>query len=191
MAYLQRVERLDFRIPAKVVLVAAILLRMKIDYLFGNGKEELLVEEVGEEEMKRIDFAELQSFLKNFNLPVVRRPVRKVTLDELIQALRKALKVEERRRERKLRIRKSVESAIEISHEDIEAKLNKLLAEIEDLLAKFKTNVIPFKQLVPEWKRELIIDRFIPLLHLDFRRKVDAIQEKPFDEIIVRKVDAS
>ncbi|MCD6403400.1 MAG: segregation/condensation protein A [Candidatus Aenigmarchaeota archaeon] len=191
MEYLKKVESLDFRIPARVVLVAAILLKMKMDYLFstpteGMGEEEM---ELNEEELSKIDFDSLKEYIEKFNLPVVRRPVRKVTLEELIDALKKAIAVEERRKERKIRVKKKLEKEVEITQESIDEKLNKLLAEIDLLIKKFKTKTIPFSKIVERWDRDNIIDRFIPVVYLDFQRKIDAKQEEFFKEIYLTKLE--
>ncbi len=191
MEFVNKMEEFDFRIPAKVVLVAAILLKMKMDYLFGFGQqqESLRQETIDEEMLEKIDFEALKDFLGKFKVPVKKQPVRKVTLDELVEALRKALAVEERRKRRRIIARKRVEEVVNVDQEDIEQKLERMLAEIESLLNKFKKKTIPFKSIVGEWKRDKIIDRFIPVLYLDFRRKIDARQEKMFDEIYITKIE--
>ena len=190
MEYLKKVEELDFRIPAKVVLVAAILLKMKMDYLFQFGEETIgMEEEMGEEELRKIDFTALKDYLSKFKVPVARRPVRKITLEELVDALKKAIAVEERRKERKIIARKKLDKEIEITEEDIEKKLDRILKEIDLVIKKFKKKTIPFSSIVEKWDRDTIIDHFIPVLHLDFRRKIDASQKEFFKEIYLTKLE--
>ena len=121
LEYVRKVEELDFRIPARVVLVAAILLKMKMDYLFPNGEKFTEVEEgLSEVELSRIDFTALKEYLDKFKVPIVRRPVRKVTLEELVEALKKAIAVEERRVQRKIIVKRKLGKEVEVSQESIE-----------------------------------------------------------------------
>jgi segregation and condensation protein A len=191
LAYLKKIEELDFRIPAKVVLVAAILLKLKIEYigLFREEVPEIISEEV--EELSGIDFEALDEYLNKFHIPVKRKGTRKITLDELVDALKKALAVEERRIKRKGIITKRIREEIEVSEEDIETKIAKILNEIETLLKKLKKDKIRFSQIVEEWSRECIVDHFIPILHLNTRGEIDCEQKEMFKEIYISKQNSN
>jgi len=97
LKYIEGLKTLDFRIPAKVVLVAAILLKLKSDIL-----SPLKVEgtEYYSEDMKMLDeYEQIKLELENMELkpPMERHVKRKVTIDELIDALRKAMKVKQKK----------------------------------------------------------------------------------------------
>ena len=174
--FLKKAKELDFRIPARVVFVAALLLRLKVKYLeiFEEKKEEKKEEkieiEVGEIELK---------------LPIKRLPKAQVTLEELIKALRKALEVEKRKRLRRKIVRRAFAQEI-IVGEDITQRMMKLLEEIKEVMKKLGMSKIEFKQIVEEWKREVIVDHFLPLLHLEHQRKVDLEQPEIFREIWIK-----
>jgi len=180
--YIQKVEELDFRIPAKIVFVAVVLLRLKADYLSIFEEEESM-----EEMVKEKPFVDLgiDPNLIELGVPIKRIPKRQVTLDELINALRKALAVRERKEERKILWKKRV--IAQISEEDITKRIEHVLKEIDEKIKKFKKEKISFKSIVEEWKRERIVEHFVPLLHLEQGKKVKTEQEDWFDEIWISK----
>ncbi len=174
--FLRKVRELDFRIPAKVVFVASILLKIKANYLlFFEEKKE-------EKEERKVELPEIEIEDKLFDLlkPVKRIPKRPITLEDLIKALRKALKV----RERKLRRKKLVEEAvrIEIEEEDISKRMEELFNLIVKKIEEEKRERIRFRDLV-KWEREDIVSKFIPLLHLEQQKKIRAEQQELFGDI--------
>lgn len=98
--YINKLQELDFRIPAKIVFVAAVLLRLKADYL------SIFEEEPLEEVAKEKPFADLgiDPDLIQLGLPMKRMPKRQVTLNELVTALKKSdnSKREKNRKERQM-----------------------------------------------------------------------------------------
>jgi segregation and condensation protein A len=182
LKYLNKMEELDFRIPAKVVFVAAVLLRLKADYLSIFEEEETF-----EEIAKATPFTDLgiDPNLIQLGLPMRRMPKRQVTLDELIIALRKALAVRERRNERR-RIWQAQLQA-QITEEDITKKIDQLMKQIDDLMKKMNRNKLEFRQLVKKWDRDRIVDAFVPMLHLEHNQKISTEQEEFFKEIYIFK----
>lgn len=182
--FVRNAEEIDFRIPAKVVFVASILLRLKADYLsIFEEKED--TEDILKEQKP---FAELgiDPNLVQLGYPMKRVPKRQVTLDELIVALRKALSVRERKTERTQFVRHQL-SGVAVEEEDITKVTENMLKEIEDLMVKLHKDKIEFSSIVHEWKREKIVGKFIPLLHLENDQKVSTEQEDYFKEIMISK----
>jgi len=187
LQYIEKLEELDFKIPAKYLIIAAVLLRMKSDHLefleslvYGDDAIEELENEIESEVVS----GEEQKFEINpITVPPRRQPTRKIVIDELISALRKALKTHERRKERRIRRRKQ----IDIRKDDITERIAELYRKIESLLREMKDEEIRFSSLVREWKRNEIVNTFLPLIHLDNDKKVNCRQEKIFDEILIRK----
>ncbi len=182
--YIQKVKELDFRIPAKIVFVAVVLLRLKADYL-SIFEEEESIEELAKEK-PFVDLG-IDPNLIELGVPLRRVPKRQVTLNELINALRKALAVKERREERKALWKKRV--IAQIGEEDIARKIEHVLKEIETAIQKSKREKIEFRSIVEEWKREKIVEHFVPLLHLEQNRKIRTEQEDWFKEIWISKLD--
>ncbi len=186
MRYIERMKQLDLRIPGRFILIAAILLRMKSDY-FAEKKEKEKKTEVNIE-MKENKEEELKILaqIPPLNPPVERIPMRNVTLDELITALKKAFEVKERREIRRQRRRVKVERLIEEEEEDITKRVDILLKQIRNILDEIEKEEIEFSKLVNNWKREEIIRTLLPILHLAQEGKVTYEQPKLFDEIYVK-----
>ncbi|MEM5791004.1 MAG: segregation/condensation protein A [Candidatus Aenigmatarchaeota archaeon] len=182
--YIQKVRELDFRIPAKIVFVAVVLLRLKADYL-SIFEEEESIEEIAKEK-PFIDLG-IDPSLIELGVPIKRVPKRQVTLNELINALRKALVVKERREERKIFWKKRI--VAQIGEEDIAKRIEHILKEIEKAIQKSKKDKINFRSIVEEWNREKIVEHFIPLLHLEQNKKVRTEQEDWFKEIWISKLE--
>ncbi len=163
--YLRRLRSFDFRIPARFILIAAILLRMKCEVI-----------RLVEEKPKRIERIDIEAPL--LQPPVKRVPKRRVTLAELTRALQKALEFQERKRQRRLRLRRAVELLITYE-EDIELRMEKLLQEIKT------KHITRFSQLLTELRAEEIVRKFLPLLHLVHCSKLWCYQLEPFGEIFI------
>lgn len=171
MMYLQKLKTFDFRVPARFILISAILLRMKC---------ELLLEE---EEKKRIEAEKLPpidvSNVPLLTAPIIREPTRKVTLNELINALNKVMEFKERKEDKQIRLKHTVERLIN-PQEDIEIKIKRIYDKI------VKNYSIKFSELVPIWKSKEIVDTFLPLLYLSQRGKITCDQEEFFKEIYIK-----
>ncbi|MEM5871698.1 MAG: segregation/condensation protein A [Candidatus Aenigmatarchaeota archaeon] len=186
LQYLKAMKELDFRIPAKYIMVAAILLKMKAEYLRAF-KEQV----TGEAEQKmqegiienHIDYTE-GFHLDPLNIPPRREPVRGIIVSELVRALKKALGSYERKMYRIEKLKKDVEIS---PTESINERIKKLYAKINNLLARLKKKEVEFSKIVVRWEREEIVNNFIPLIHLEQQQKVRTRQEKLFDEIWVKK----
>lgn len=170
MKYLTDLKKFDFRIPARFVLVAAILLRMKAELL--------LDEEEKKREAEEKPVVPLNIDVPLLSPPAMRKPTRKVTLPELITALNKAFEFKERKETRKIRMHHDVERLIG-KEEDIEERIKRVHKQI------VKAHRIKFSDLVPAWKRKEIIDTFIPLLYLFQRGFIDCRQDEMFGEIYI------
>jgi segregation and condensation protein A len=181
LKFLHEAKELDFRIPAKIVFVAAILLRLKSNYL------SIFEEEEPEEnlEQKPMIYEEPPELLA-LGIPLKRVPKRQITLEELINALRKALAVKERKEARRERLKKELQARI-VEEEDIEKRLEKLMMEIDKLIKELNISRIEFRRIVKKWDTKNIVYNFVPLLHLEQREKIITEQEKWFEEIFIRK----
>jgi segregation and condensation protein A len=180
LIYLKKIEEIDLRIPARFILIAAILLRMKSDVL-AEKRQKIFIPESEKEpdEMLRI-----LASVPPLQPPLKRIPLRNVTLNELISALRKAYQVQERRVERRRRVKRAVDFAVPMPGEDITKRIDKLLSQINEALIEIDN--IEFSRLVKRWGREEIVEALIPLLHLSQDGKIHLHQEELFKEIMVK-----
>lgn len=171
--YLHRLKSFDFRIPARFILIVAILLRMKCELML-------------EEEEKKLEIkgeAPAPLNIENVPLltpPITRKPTRKVMLTELVTALNKAFEFKERKEGKQIRLRRAVERLIE-QEEDIELRIKTIF---ESILRH--GTIMKFSDIVPVWKKKDIVETFMPLLYLIQRGKVTCEQDEFFKEITIR-----
>lgn len=180
LVYIKKIEELDLRIPARFILIAAILLRMKSDVLT-EKKEKMFIPESEKESDESL---RILAAVPPLQPPLKRIPLRNVTLNELIGALRKAYDVQERRVERRSKIKRAVEFAVPMPAEDITERINKLLSQINEAL--IEVDNIEFSRIVKRWGKKEIVETLIPLLHLAQDGKINLHQEELFKEILVK-----
>ncbi len=174
--FIKKVRELDFRIPAKVVFLASILLRMKAEYIM--MKEE---EKIEEKEKEIPEFFDVKPEMLKIAYPVKRIPKRQITLDELIIALKKAMEVEKKRKEKMEVLTRRLQKEINLEEEDIERRIQIVLQKIEDLYSK--KNKVEFKEIVDKWERSEIVKNFLPVLHLEKNKEIKTEQPEFFREI--------
>jgi len=190
LKYTKKMTILDFRIPAKVVLVAAILLKLKSEILQPTRRIESSEFFLGNSDLGTANFDDIKKRLSQWQLKPVIEPTikRKVTLDELVEALRKAVKVEEKKEEKKQKLGRRIRKEIDVKEEDIEKRINDLMFEINSFLLKLGSEKVEFSKLIDVWEKDQIVRYFLPLLHLSTRGDIKVEQTKMFDEIFVKKM---
>ncbi len=165
---------LDLRVPANIILSAAILVRLKSDML--RLQEEVQVE--GDEIIVQRAPVDVEPLSFRLRLP----PKNIISLAELVTALEEAMKIKEIRETRKLDI--PIDIPIMLTRIDVEA-------EMENLYVQIKKNVdssrmITFNSLTRALgDYDALLNIFIPLLFLAHKNRVTLVQEKFFSEIII------
>lgn len=187
----RKLEEANFFVSGKVLLAASILLRMKADRVFNqlqyldellNGREE--AEELAEGERYFIPSGELPLILPRTPLP----RLKKVTIEELMSALKRAIDVEERRHKRFESIFEAERDAaivLPVQVINITQKIREIYEKIKAHFAREGAESLTFSRLIPSEKKEDKIATFIPLLHLDMREKVTLEQQEAFSEIYI------
>lgn len=184
LKFINRIQELDFRVPAKYVIISSVLLRMKSDHLsfldIIHGAEEMAAEEPnGHGQQGQRPEIEINPI----TMPIRRLPRRRIAVAELVDALRKALKTEEKREIRDIKRRRQ----IVINEADITKRIEELYARINSIMQKASGEEVGFSQLVGKWERKEVADVFLPLIYLDHGKRVECRQDKPFEEIFIRK----
>ncbi len=186
MTYLNKMESLDLRVPARFILITAILLRMKSDILTSR-KQKVIIPETEEKENELL---RALAQIPPLEPPLKRVPLANVTMKELIGALKKAFTVEKRREYKKERIRRIIQRAVPAQEEDITTRIDNLHKQIIDALKEIEGD-IEFSRLVKRWERKEIVKSLMPLLHLSQEGKINIDQKELFKEIFVRKKNDS
>lgn len=191
--YLERIsamEEADFFVSSKVLLAASFLLRIKSeillnkyitsidDILFGKKEEKKY-------EIERIELDEsIPELVPKSPLPRFKR----VTLQELMESLNKAIVTENRRIKKEI-INKSalLESGISLPKRKFSIK-DKIRELYDGLLKYFRENEtsqrISFTEFVGQDREQRIIS-FSSLLHLDHQKKVWLEQPSHFEEFYI------
>ncbi|MEM5821358.1 MAG: segregation/condensation protein A [Candidatus Aenigmatarchaeota archaeon] len=180
LEYVNRARELDFRIPAKVLYIAIFLLKLKVDLLFPQEQE--IQEEIREIlELPKIDISNLE-----LSLPTKRLPISQITLEELIDSLRKVLALKEKKEYRK-KLRKQIEERFKDYFEemDIEKIIQQVYERVENLL-KSKEKIF-FDEILQSRNFREFYSTFFSILHLELQQKIKTFQEKPFDKIVIEK----
>lgn len=179
----------NFFISGKVILACSLLLKIKSNKLINeeiyNFDSQLFKQEETYEELEELfDQAPNPEDKPKLTIKTPMPRKRKVSLQDLINALNKALEVEKRRN-----VRKEIFNRIDVKIPEKKIDISELITNVYGkILDFFKTNkkqTLTFSKLVNSEKKEDIIYSFIPLLHLDNQEKVNIKQDEPFGEIYI------
>lgn len=193
----RKLKEHDFRISGKVLLAAAVLLKLKTDRLVSEDINELdsiissaetMDEEQFYEELED-HLAGSSSFYQDEEKPrlIPRTPQprkRKVSVYDLMNALEKALDVKHRRVDRDM---PGPAPSAPDKVVDITRVIRDVYGNIVTFFTSNKKGNLAFSQLLPDNAgREERIFTFIPLLHLTNQRKIDIEQEGHLSDIDIQ-----
>lgn len=182
--FFEDLEGKDIVLYGKMILTASLLLRMKSE-MMGEDYEYYLSHLVGAIDLKKVfDMPEVSIYPK---LTPSRK--RRVTVDDLVFALKGAMNVQKRRKSRKRELEKSKKIREMFKSIDIEEKIRGLYSKIIDFFKKMGKSRLHFFELSQSREREDVIWTFVPLLHLASQGKLEIVQEEPFGDIYVEKAD--
>lgn len=187
--YLERIRELEeanLFISSKVLFAASLLLRIKSEILLNHyipSLDEILF---GKKEEKRYiqERIELEGEIPEL---VQRTPLpraRKVSLEELMAALGKAVKTENRRIQKTVLMKQQeIETAIALPRRQINLteKIKEVYGKLKNIFSN-REERISFSEVAGEDADEKIA-HFVPLLHLDTQHKVLLEQEEHLKEI--------
>jgi segregation and condensation protein A len=183
LKYIDSLEKRDLRIPARTLLYASILLRLKSDSM----EEEKEAEEEPEPEMEEIEEGPEEEIEDELPRPPVRRHTKRpVTLDELISELKKAEMVGRRKAMRE-RWPSTEEKALDLSHDEgIEDRIKALGPILDDMFMEKKT--VTFQDINSKnSKTEDGVTNYVSLLFMAQRKEVWLEQEEIFGELFVSR----
>ena len=175
---IKKMEMLDLKVPANLILAAAILLHFKSNALRFEEEVQVVEEHVYIEEDTEpavIPVLELQA-----RIP----PTRMVTLDELLLAVEKVFEEQKKREQKAQKVHIPSVMNIQLPEFNIEERMNavyKLILEQKDV-----EGLATFSGLLSTKTPASMIATLLPLLHLVQDRKVSIFQEKFFGEIFIR-----
>ncbi len=189
---IREMQEHDFKVPGKILLAAAVLLRMKATHLVENDISNLdrMISQAEEETVEEGLFEELREWLgkpekQKFKL-IPKNPQprsRKVSIHDLIDALQRALATKKRILSQQRPVKFPLTPGKKV---DIVEVIRDIYHKITYYSLKEGTDKITFTRLLPPkaGKFEKVYT-FIPLLHLEHQKKIATEQRKHFDEIYI------
>ena len=198
---LKQMKQMDFRISGKVLLAAAILLKLKSEHLLRHGVDELdrLLARTYEPELDNGFFSEFSNDLfqvaqkiDNEHPPLIPRTPqqrqRKITIYDLAEALQQALEVNKRKLERQHPL---IKITIPQRKFDISQVIRDVYTRIKTYFHQNENQKLTFTHLLPKGAtRQDKAYTFIPLLHLDNQRKINLLQQEHFSDINIELMKA-
>ncbi len=181
---IESMKNLNFRIPAKALIVCAVLLRMKADILMleenkdnNNIIESNIVDFNNDEEIFNENSEKNKFDIPEISLIPKRVLKQKISAEELINAINEVLKSEKKERKKKKETIIEIKPPVDIreSVKEIYEKIIKILNE---------KNTVAFSQIV---NKENLIRSFMSLLFLSNEGKILLKQEKIYSEILIMK----
>ncbi|MBU0980993.1 MAG: segregation/condensation protein A [Nanoarchaeota archaeon] len=188
---LKKLKEMNLRISGKMVLAAAILLKLKSTRLVGEDLDEFdriissseTTEDEFYDELEAAAAKEQEHDPENFQLvPKTPQPrKRKVSVYDLMDALQKAIEVKRRR------VIDSIPAAPEVSAPKKHVNISEMIQNVYNQIAIYfkdqKGSRLYFSQLIPSESREDKVRTFIPLLHLTHQRRINLDQDAHFSDI--------
>jgi segregation and condensation protein A len=191
---IKKMKEADLRVSGKVVLAAALLLRMKSHKLLEEDLNEFdrliaTTEEMSEEEFYMdlendpgtvIQDKEEEPFVLKPRTPLPRK--RKVSIYDLIESLEKAFHVKQRR---VLRTQVPTNFKVPTKSTDITLVIRSMYKQIVEHF-QAKNKALSFNSLLPSESKLDKVYTFIPLLHLTNQRRIDLHQKEHFGDIDIQ-----
>ena len=196
ISMVKQFKEMDFRISGRVILAAAILLRLKSSKLLDEDIIELDRLIAMDSDTEEQFYEELQGEMENGALIpdvgknnkeyalVPRTPQprkRKISVYDLVDALNKALEVKDRRESKIPREAPEVRAPENVV--DMSIVISDIYTQIKNYFLNKKGAKLKFSELLPSESRSDKIYTFIPLLHLTNQRKIDLEQEEHLGDI--------
>lgn len=195
--YINELESFDLEVPARAIRLCAALLRIKTLAMTGEEIQDETSEEenpmdfedeelLEEEEMVEDSGPDLRTG-PDLEMPVKPKPERRMSLNELKDALDDAMEVKERREERQ-EMRQEIDQQMEINEKSLDEKINSLFSRLTNLVGS-SSDKVKFDQLVEKKESEEQLEKFLHVLHLEDDQKVKCIQEDFLDDLHVKPTD--
>ena len=190
LAKIQNFKGDNFFVSGKVLLAASLLIRIKSEILLDKYIKSIDEILFGKKETKKQVFERIEL---DEGIPelIPRTPLprfKKVTLNELMESLNKAIITENRRIKKEIL---NTNALRELSFSMPKKKFgvkDKIKEIYQNLFYHFEKNPgkkkIPFTELIGKDREERLIS-FLPLLHLDNQKKIWLEQENHFEEIYI------
>lgn len=186
---IQKLEEADFFISSKVLLACSLLLRLKSEILANDYIQNLDKELYGRNDEKRYEIERIEIDEGELPLLVPRTPMtrhKKVTLQELMNALNQAIETENRRIKREIKGKQTEKAIITVmpksNYIPLKVRIKNIFGVISNYLGG-ENKYVHFSYLAPSKEEKLA--SFVPLLHLSNDGRVYLRQQNHFEDISI------
>jgi segregation and condensation protein A len=183
---IQQLEEADFFVSSKVLLACSLLLRLKSEILINSYIEDLNQALFGRKEDKKYEMERIEIDEAEIPLLVPKTPMsrhKKVTLQELMGALNKAIDTENRRIKREIKGRRAEKAILTVmpksTHVPLKVRIKSIFGVLTDHMKG--NNSMHFTNLAPSKEEQLA--SFVPVLHLANNGRVHLWQPEHFRDI--------
>ncbi|MCK4319829.1 segregation/condensation protein A [Candidatus Micrarchaeota archaeon] len=170
----KEMKKMNFYIPANIILACAILLKYKSEALLQKEEEEVLPEE----EDLRIPFSQIEEIKPIRRIP----PKRHITLKELMEEMEMVISYQPKKTKKPKRI----EINLEISGFDLEDEVTKIWKVLEK--EKDVEGWVLFSRITKGEPNERIVETLFTLLHMEQKQNINMKQDRFFEEIFIKMV---
>lgn len=190
-------EEAEFYVSSKVLLAAALLLRIKSEFLLNKHIKSIDDILFGRKDDKKYSVERVQIDENDLPVLIPKTPLprlKKVTLNELMAALNNAIETESRRIKREVEIKRAKKlSEVDFPtfrRIDLKDRIKQFYAKILTSIKKVSIdkdkplNKVPYSHLAGK-DREERLACFLPLLHLSNTKKLWLEQECHLEEIYI------
>ncbi len=190
--FIGKMKKFELHIPANLILAASVMLRIKSDSIVlkedGDYEAEYLVDDIPSELDFNPNFTSIESVPElKYRAKLPRK--RKVTLNELLNAVEDAMKsefnAERRRTKMPIKDQKFFEE-LEIDKVDVEELMMNTYQNLRANADKY--NLARFDEICGNTTEEMVLS-LLAVLYLCSYNYVDVMQEKFFGDILIKVLD--
>lgn len=188
---IRNMEDANFFVSSKVLFACSLLLRIKTERLLYKYLQELDEAIYGKQEDKKYEMERITLDEDEIPILVPKTPLaryRKVTLQELMKSLHKAIETENRRIKKDIRKRQAQKSALvvlpDVNRVPLKERISNIFSIINERIKIPGIEYITFSQLAPSKEEKLA--SFLPVLHLSNANQLFLEQKRQFQDIYLR-----
>lgn len=188
---IQEMEDANFFISSKVLLACSLLVRLKSEILTNEYIPNLDAELFGGKDDKKYVLERIELDEDEIPILIPRTPMprfRKVTLNELMSSLNKAIETENKRIRREIKKKQAEKSALVVMPNDrkvpLKTRISLFYTKIKKYLGPKERIEMSFHELAPS--RDEKLSAFLPVLHLTNDDRIYLKQDSHFNEIYMR-----
>lgn len=188
LAVIEEIEEANFFVSSKVLLACSLLLRLKAEILVNNYISDLNEVLFGKTEQEKKELERIELDESELPLLVPRTPMprfKRVTLNELMASLNKAIETENRRIRREIKQKRAEKSALVVlpkkNRVPLRSRISVIFKRVKEHLKPRERVRMKYSHLAPTKEEKL--DSFVPVLHLANNDRMWLYQDKHFDEI--------